>query len=404
MSLIVQKFGGSSVRDAERIRNVAGIIADTYKAGNQVMVVLSAQGDTTDDLIEKAREINPRASKREMDMLLSTGEQISIALCAMALEGMGLSVVSLAAWQVGVHTSSTYSDARIRGIDTERIQRELDKNKIVLVAGFQGVNRFGDVTTLGRGGSDTSAVALAAAFSADLCQIFTDVDGVYTTDPRVAPNAVKLEEITYDEMLELASQGAQVLHNRSVELAKKYHVNMEVVSSLERKPGTKVKEVVNMEKTNIAGVAKDTSIARIAVVGLDHNPGVAFRVFSLLGKANINVDAIIQSIGRDSSKDISFTLPRADVEEAMRVLEEHRSSLRFDHLTVEDKIAKVSIVGAGMMTTPGVAAKMFEALYDANINIQMINTSEIRVSVLIDENDATAAVRAVHDKFFGEQG
>ena len=401
MSLIVQKFGGSSVQDAQRIRNVAGIIADTYRAGNQVMVVLSAQGDTTDDLIEKAREINPKASKREMDMLLSTGEQISIALCAMALEDMGLPVVSLAAWQVGVHTTSAYSDARIQRIDSERIQQELDKNKIVLVAGFQGVNRFGDVTTLGRGGSDTSAVALAAAFGADLCQIYTDVDGVYTTDPRVVSGAVKLEEITYDEMLELASQGAQVLHNRSVELAKKYRVNMEVVSSLEKKPGTKVKEVVKMEKTNIAGVAKDTSIARIAVVGLEHNPGVAFRVFSLLGRANINVDAIIQSIGRDTSKDISFTLPRADVEEATRVLEEQKDALGFDHLTVEDKIAKVSIVGAGMMTTPGVAAKMFEALYDANINIQMINTSEIRVSVLIDEENTTAAVRAVHDKFFG---
>ena len=403
MSLIVQKFGGSSVRDAQRIRNVAGIIADTYRAGNQVMVVLSAQGDTTDDLIEKAREINPKASKREMDMLLSTGEQISIALCAMALEGMGLPVVSLAAWQVGVHTTSAYSDARIQRIDSERIQRELDKNKVVLVAGFQGVNRFGDATTLGRGGSDTSAVALAAAFRADLCQIYTDVDGVYTTDPRVVSGAVKLEEITYDEMLELASQGAQVLHNRSVELAKKYRVNMEVVSSLEKKPGTKVKEVVKMEKTNIAGVAKDTSIARIAVVGLEHNPGVAFRVFSLLGRANINVDAIIQSIGRDTSKDISFTLPRADVEEATRVLEEQKDALGFDHLTVEDKIAKVSIVGAGMMTTPGVAAKMFEALYDANINIQMINTSEIRVSVLIDEENTTAAVRAVHDKFFGDE-
>ena len=403
MSLIVQKFGGSSVRDAQRIRNVAGIIADTYRAGNQVMVGLSAQGDTTDDLIEKAREINPKASKRETDMLLSTGEQISIALCAMALEGMGLPVVSLAAWQVGVHTTSAYSDARIQRIDSERIQRELDKNKIVLVAGFQGVNRFGDVTTLGRGGSDTSAVALAAAFRADLCQIYTDVDGVYTTDPRVVSGAVKLEEITYDEMLELASQGAQVLHNRSVELAKKYRVNMEVVSSLEKKPGTKVKEVVKMEKTNIAGVAKDTSIARIAVVGLEHNPGVAFRVFSLLGRANINVDAIIQSIGRDTSKDISFTLPRADVEEATRVLEEQKDALGFDHLTVEDKIAKVSIVGAGMMTTPGVAAKMFEALYDANINIQMINTSEIRVSVLIDEENTTAAVRAVHDKFFGDE-
>ncbi len=402
MSLIVQKFGGSSVRDAQRIRNVAHIIADAYRAGNQVLVVLSAQGDTTDDLIEKAKEVNPRASKREMDMLLSTGEQISIALCAMALEGMGLPVVSLTAWQVGIHTSSTYSDARIKTIDSERVQRELDKNKIVLVAGFQGINRVGDVTTLGRGGSDTSAVALAAAFDADLCQIFTDVDGVYTTDPRVCSNARKLEAITYDEMLELASQGAQVLHNRSVELAKKYHVNMEVVSSLERKPGTKVKEVVKMEKTNIAGVAKDVSIARIAVVGLEHSPGVAFRIFSLLGKANINVDAIIQSIGRDESKDISFTLPRADVEDALRVLEEQKEALRFDHVTVEDKIAKVSIVGAGMMTTPGVAAKMFEALYDANINIQMINTSEIRVSVLIDENDAAAAVRAVHDKFFGE--
>ena len=402
MSLIVQKFGGSSVRDAQRIMNVAGIIAETYRAGNQVLVVLSAQGDTTDDLIEKAREINPKASKREMDMLLSTGEQISIALCAMALEGMGLPVISLAAWQVGIHTSSAYSDARIKKIDQERIRQELDKNKIVLVAGFQGVNRFDDGTTLGRGGSDTSAVALAAAFHADLCQIYTDVDGVYTTDPRLVPGARKLEEITYDEMLELASQGAQVLHNRSVELAKKYHVNMEVVSSLERKPGTKVKEVVKMEKTNIAGVAKDTSIARIAVVGLAHNPGVAFRMFSLLGKARINVDAIIQSIGRGESKDISFTLPRSDVEEAVKVLESEKEALGFDHITVEDKIAKVSIVGAGMMTTPGVAAKMFEALYDANINIQMINTSEIRVSVLIDEEDAVPAVRAVHEKFFGD--
>ena len=402
MKLIVQKFGGSSVRDAQRIRNVAGIIAETYRGGNNVIAVLSAQGDTTDDLIEKAHEISASPSKREMDMLLSTGEQISIALCAMALEGMGLPVISLAAWQVGIHTSSAYSDARIKKIDQERIRQELDKNKIVLVAGFQGVNRFGDVTTLGRGGSDTSAVALAAAFHADLCQIYTDVDGVYTTDPRIAPGARKLQEITYDEMLELASQGAQVLHNRSVELAKKYQVNMEVVSSLERKPGTKVKEVAKMEKTNIAGVAKDTSIARIAVVGLAHNPGVAFRVFSLLGQAHINVDAIIQSIGRGESKDISFTLPRADVDEAVRVLEEQKASLGFDHLTVEDKIAKVSIVGAGMMTTPGVAAKMFEALYDANINIQMINTSEIRVSVLIDEDDAVPAVRAVHDKFFGD--
>jgi aspartate kinase len=403
MKLIVQKFGGTSVRDAERIRNVAGIIADTYKAGNRVLAVLSAQGDTTDDLIEKAREINPRASKREMDMLLSTGEQISIALCAMALEAMGLPVVSLAAWQAGIHTTSAHSDARIKSIDAERIRRELDQNKIVLVAGFQGVSRFGDVTTLGRGGSDTSAVALAAAFRADLCQIYTDVDGVYTTDPRIVPGAKKLLEITYDEMLELASQGAQVLHNRSVELAKKYHVNMEVVSSLERKPGTKVKEVVKMEKTSIAGVAKDTGMARIAVVQLEHSPGVAFRMFSLLSQASINVDAIIQSIGREDGKDISFTLPKTDVEEAVRLLEEQKDALGFEQLIVDEKIAKVSIVGAGMMSTPGVATKMFEALYDANINIQMINTSEIRVSVFIDEEDVNAAMRAVHDKFFGDQ-
>ena len=373
MKLIVQKFGGSSVRDAQRVQNVAGIIADTYRAGNSVIVVLSAQGDTTDELIEKAKEISDNPSKREMDMLLSTGEQISIALCAMALENMGVPAVSLAAWQVGIQTDRTYSNARIKRIDRERIQSELDRKKVVLVAGFQGVNRYGDVTTLGRGGSDTSAVALAAAFNADLCQIYTDVDGVYTTDPRIVPNALKLPEITYDEMLELASQGAQVLHNRSVELAKKYNVNMEVLSSLERKPGTKVKEVAKMEKNNIAGVAKDTSIARIALVGLEHTPGVAFKVFSTLGQAKINVDTIIQSIGREEFKDISFTLPKTSVPDAVKVLEE----------------------------APGVAAKMFEALYDANINIQMINTSEIRVSVLIDQEDADRAVRAVHDRFFG---
>ena len=401
MKLIVQKFGGSSVRDAQRVQNVAGIIADTYRAGNSVIVVLSAQGDTTDELIEKAKEISDNPSKREMDMLLSTGEQISIALCAMALENMGVPAVSLAAWQVGIQTDRTYSNARIKRIDRERIQSELDRKKVVLVAGFQGVNRYGDVTTLGRGGSDTSAVALAAAFNADLCQIYTDVDGVYNTDPRIVPNALKLPEITYDEMLELASQGAQVLHNRSVELAKKYNVNMEVLSSLERKPGTKVKEVAKMEKNNIAGVAKDTSIARIALVGLEHTPGVAFKVFSTLGQAKINVDTIIQSIGREEFKDISFTLPKTSVPDAVKVLEEAKESLQFDHITVDDKIAKVSIVGAGIMTTPGVAAKMFEALYDANINIQMINTSEIRVSVLIDQEDADRAVRAVHDRFFG---
>ena len=402
MSLIVQKFGGSSVRDAERIQNVAGIIADTYRQGNDVIVVLSAQGDTTDDLIEKAHEINPHPSKREMDMLLATGEQISVALCAMALEGMGLRCVSLAAWQVGIQSSNVHSDARIRRIDSERIRSELDQHRIVLVTGFQGVNRRGDVTTLGRGGSDTSAVALAAAFRADLCQIYTDVDGVYTTDPRIVPNARKLNEITYDEMLELASQGAQVLHNRSVELAKKFRVNLEVVSSLERKPGTKVKEVTKVEKTNIAGVAKDTSIARIALIGLEHNPGVAFKVFDLLGKHHINVDIIIQSIGREESKDISFTIHKKDLEETMQILTDHKGSLKFDHIESDEHIGKVSIVGVGLMSNSGEAAKMFEALYEAGINIQMINTSEIRVSVLLDEADVNRAVKAVHAKFFDE--
>ena len=402
MSVIVQKFGGSSVRDAQRIRNVAGIIAETYLEGNDVLVVLSAQGDTTDDLIAKAEEINSHPSKREMDMLLSTGEQISVALCAMALESMGLPCVSLTAWQVGIQTTAVHGDARIKRIDSERVQAELDQHRIVLITGFQGMDRAGDVTTLGRGGSDTSAVALAAAFRAKLCQIYTDVDGVYTADPRIVPNARHLDEITYDEMLELASQGAGVLHNRSVELAKKFRVDLEVLSSLERKPGTKVKEVTKVEKTTIAGVAKDTSIARIALIGLRHNPGVAFQVFDLLSKHNINVDLILQSIGREDSKDISFTVHEKDLEDAQEILTENQEVLCFDHIEVDGNIGKVSIVGAGLMTNCGMAARMFEALYEAGINIQMINTSEIRVSVLLDEGDVDRAVRAIHAKFFDE--
>lgn len=402
MSLIVQKFGGSSVRDAQRIRNVAGIIAETYLEGNDVLVVLSAQGDTTDDLIAKAEEINSHPSKREMDMLLATGEQISVALCAMALESMGLPCVSLTAWQVGIQTTAVHGDARIKRIDSERVQAELDQHRIVLITGFQGIDRAGDVTTLGRGGSDTSAVALAAAFRAKLCQIYTDVDGVYTADPRIVPNARHLDEITYDEMLELASQGAGVLHNRSVELAKKFRVDLEVLSSLERKPGTKVKEVTKVEKTTIAGVAKDTSIARIALIGLRHNPGVAFQVFDLLSKHNINVDLILQSIGREDSKDISFTVHEKDLEDAQEILTENQEVLCFDHIEVDGNIGKVSIVGAGLMTNCGMAARMFEALYEAGINIQMINTSEIRVSVLLDEGDVDRAVRAIHARFFDE--
>ena len=403
MALIVQKFGGSSVADANKIRNVARIITDTYKQGNQVVVVLSAQGDTTDDLIEKAAEINPNGSKREMDMLLSTGEQISCALCAMAIEGMGYPVISLTGWQAGFRTNSGYGNARIKRVKADRLREELDKNRIVIVTGFQGINKHDDITTLGRGGSDTSAVALAAVLHADLCQIYTDVDGVYTADPRLVPTARKLDEITYDEMLELASLGAQVLHNRSVEMAKRYNVRLEVLSSFSGNPGTKVKEVVKtMEKSHISGVAKDKSIARLALVGLEDTPGIAFKIFSLLAKNKVNVDLILQSIGRSETKDISFTVAKSDMELAARLMEENRDSIQFDHIDVSDDIAKISIVGAGMMNNPGVAAKMFEALFNAGININMISTSEIKVSVLVDVNDAERAVQVIHDRFYDE--
>ena len=405
MSLIVQKFGGTSVADADRIRNVARIITETYRKGHSVVAVLSAQGDTTDDLIEKAQEINPSASKREMDMLLATGEQISISLCAMAIERMGYQAVSLTGWQAGMLTDSSYSSARIKRIRTERIQKELDKKKIVLVAGFQGINKYDDITTLGRGGSDTSAVALAAALHADLCQIYTDVDGVDTADPRPVTGARKLDEITFDEMLELASLGAQVLHNRSVEMAKRYNVNMEVLSSFSGKPGTKVKEVVKtMEKIHVSGVAKDKNVARLALVGLADQPGIAFKIFSLLAKKDINVDIILQSIGRDESKDISYTVARDDAQTAKASLEELKESIGVKSIQVDDHVAKVSIVGAGMAHNAGVASKMFEALYSAGINIQMISTSEIKVAVLVDERDADRAVQAIHDRFFSEFG
>ena len=403
--LIVQKFGGSSVADADKVRNVARIVTETYRKGHSVVVVLSAQGDTTDELIGKAGEINPRASKREMDMLLATGEQISIALCAMAIERMGYQVISLTGWQAGLLTDSAYSSARIKRIRTERIRRELDKKKIVIVAGFQGINKYDDITTLGRGGSDTSAVALAASLRADLCQIYTDVDGIYTADPRHVTGARMLEEITYDEMLELASLGAQVLHNRSVEMAKRYNVNLEVLSSFSGRPGTKVKEVVKtMEKTHVSGVAQDKNVARVALVGLADQPGTAFKIFSLLAKHDINVDIILQSIGRDDSKDISFTVARSDAQAAREVMEENREAIGCRSVEVNESVAKVSIVGAGMVNNAGVACKMFEALFSAGININMISTSEIKVSVLLDERDADRAVQAIHDRFFSEFG
>lgn len=400
MGLIVQKFGGSSVANADRIMNVANIITNTYNDGNMVVVVVSAQGDTTDDLIEKAKEINPEASCREMDMLLSTGEQISISLLAMAIEKLGFPVKSLTGWQAGIQTGSTHGSARINKINKERLENELGKKNIVVVAGFQGINKYDDITTLGRGGSDTSAVALAAALGADKCQIFTDVDGVYTADPRIVKNAIKLDEITYDEMLELASLGAQVLHNRSVEMAKKYRVKLEVLSSLHRDvPGTEIKEVVTVEKMLIKGVTKDNDVARISLVAVPDQPGVAFKIFSLLAANKINVDIILQSIGRNNTKDISFTVSRTNMKHALELLETQCSSLGAAEIQCNDNISKVSIVGAGMQTHSGVASKMFEALSDANINIQMISTSEIKISVLIDINDSERALMVIHDAF-----
>ncbi len=399
MGLIVQKFGGSSVANAERVMNVANIITDTYREGNDVIVVVSAQGDTTDDLIEKAKEINPAASKREMDMLLTSGEQISIALLSMAIEKLGFPVVSLLGWQAGFNTSSAYGTARIKSIKTDRLRAEVDRHNIVVVAGFQGLNKYDDLTTLGRGGSDTSAVAIAAAMHADRCQIFTDVEGVFTADPRKVENAKKLQEITYDEMLELATLGAQVLNNRSVEMAKKYNVEVEVLSSLKRVPGTIVKEVAKMEKMLVRGVTKDTDVARISIKKIPNNPGVAFKMFAKLAQKKINVDIILQSVGRDDTKDITFTVSKENAEEAVKAVLD-TFDIEESNVVCDKEVAKISVVGAGMESHPGTASKMFEALYENDINIDMISTSEIKISVLIDIKDADRAVSAVHRAFY----
>ena len=397
MALIVQKFGGSSVKDRDRIFNVARIVANTHNAGNDVVVVVSAQGDTTDDLIAKAAEITHNPSAREMDMLLAAGEEISISLLAMALNELGCHATSLTGWQAGFRTDRAYTKARITRLETERISSELERNRVVVVAGFQGLNKLDDITTLGRGGSDTSAVAIAAALHADRCQIFTDVEGVYTADPRKVRNTRKLEEITFDEMLELASLGAQVLNNRSVELAKKYNVELEVLSSLNPIPGTVVKEVTKMEGMLIKGVAKDTDVAVITILNVPDEPGTSFKIFGLLAQKNINVDIILQSTGRDGKKDISFTCAESEAETAMRVL---REGAHFDQITCDETCAKVSIVGAGMQSHSGVASKMFEAMSNNNINIKMISTSEIKISCIIDRNDADKAVSAIHEMLF----
>ena len=397
--LVVKKFGGTSVANKERIYNVARRVIEDYKKGNDVVVVLSAMGKMTDELIDMARDINPNTSKRELDMLLTTGEQTSVALMSMAMDVLGVPSISLNAFQVQMHTTSTYGNARLKRIDTERIIHELESKKIVIITGFQGVNKYDDFTTLGRGGSDTTAVALAAALRADMCEIYTDVDGVYTADPRIVTKARKLPEITYDEMLDLATLGAGVLHNRSVEMAKKYGVQLVVRSSLTNEEGTIVKEDVKVEKMLVSGVAVDRSAERISIVGLEDKPGTAFRVFDALAKANVNVDMILQSVGRDSTKDISFTVDGNFGDDALKVLEDNKARLNYEHIEIEKNVCKVSIVGAGMMSNPGVAAKMFECLYNEHINIKMISTSEIRVTVLIDAKDGERAANAIHDIF-----
>lgn len=397
--LIVKKFGGSSVANRERIFNVARRCIEDYKKGNDIIVVLSAMGDTTDELLELAQSINPNVPKRELDMLLTTGEQVSVALMAMAFHSYDIPAISLNAFQVRMHCTARYGNARFKRIDTERIQHELEARKIVIVTGFQGINKYDDYSTLGRGGSDTTAVALAAALHADKCEIYTDVDGVYTADPRIVKNARKIDEIIYDEMLELATSGAKVLHNRSVEMAKKYGVELVVRSSLTSEEGTVVKEVVKMEKMLITGVAADRNTVRISAIGVKDEPGIAFKLFNTLARNNINVDIILQSVGRNGTKDISFTVSEDDLQEALQILEEKKDVLTIKEITYSTDVAKVSIVGAGMLSNPGVAAKMFESLFNSNINISMISTSEIRITVLIDEKDTEKAMIAIHDGF-----
>ncbi len=397
--LIVKKFGGSSLADKEKIFHAARRCMKDYQAGNDVVVVLSARGDTTDELIDLAHTIDPDPRKRELDMLLTTGEQVSVSLMAMAIQSMHVPAVSLNAFQVLMYATSDYGNARIKRIDTERIEHELDARKIVIVTGFQGMNKYEDYVTLGRGGSDTTAVALAAVLHADKCEIYTDVDGVYTADPRVVSNARKLPCVTYDEMMELASFGAKVLHNRSVEMAKKYNVELVVRSSLTEEEGTIIREESKMEEMIVTGVVVDKNTARISIIGLEDKPGIAFLVFDVLAKGKIVVDMILQSVGRDGTKDISFTVAQDQLKEALELLEENKERLTIETISDHPEVAKLSIVGAGMMNDPGVAAKMFECLYNADVNINMISTSDIRITVLIDEKDVDVAMNAVHEGF-----
>lgn len=398
--LVVQKYGGSSVADPDRIRRVAGRVAAVHEEGRDIAVVVSAMGDTTDDLVSLVKEITGLPSDREMDMILSTGEQVSIALLAMALSELGRPVISLTGAQAGIKTDSAHTKARISEIGTNRIREEFNRGNIVVVAGFQGINQAGDITTLGRGGSDTTAVALAVALKADLCEIYTDVDGVYTTDPRIVPEARKLDVVSYDEMLELANLGAAVLHPRAVELAMKYKMPLHVRSSFNNNTGTLVKEAEKMEKALlVTGVVCDHNVAKIGLFNVMDKPGIAYTLFKALADEKINVDMIIQSAMRDERNDISFTCSTGDLKKALAVVDRLQPEIGADGYTYGEGVAKVSIVGAGMVSNPGVAAEMFEALYKEEINLEMISTSEIKVSCIIRAEDSEKAVRALHKKF-----
>ncbi len=400
MALIVQKYGGSSVADAEKIRNVAHRIAKAKEEGNQVVVVVSAMGYTTDNLIKLAYQVNEQPRDRELDVLLSTGEIVTSTLLALALESLGCKAVSLTGAQAGIQTDSTYSRARILRIDTKRVGNELDKGNIVIVAGFQGVTQEMDITTLGRGGSDTTAVALAAGLNADTCQLYTDVEGVYTADPHLIPEARKLKDIGYEEMLELSSYGAKVMHNRAVELGELYNVSILVASSFSDSPGTIICKEASMEVKNKArGIAYDTDVSKVTVVGVPDHPGIAATIFEPLARANISVDTIVQNASINNITDLTFTVTRSDSLKAMSIVEPVVKAIGGKQCVTDSTLAKVSVVGTGMQNTPGYAARMFRVLYEQGINIQLITTSEIRITCIISEDKVKDAVQALHKAF-----
>ena len=407
MALIVQKFGGTSVLDTDRIKNVASRVGKHRLRGDQVVVVVSAMGGVTDNLIRLAGEINPMPSEREMDMLLATGEQTTISLLAMALHSLDLPAVSLTGAQAGIVTDGVHSKAKIQNITPKQVHAMLDEGKVVIVAGFQGQTPDGRITTLGRGGSDLTAIALASALKADLCQIYTDVDGVYTADPRIVQEARKINEISYDEMLEMAATGAKVMQSRSVEFAKKFDVKFEVRSSLNNNPGTIVtQESESMEAVVVRGVALDKNQAKVTLVGVPDQPGMAARVFSTLAGASINIDMIVQNISHGSATpatDLSFTVDKPELAKAQKVIDELQAKVKFAKVIADEDIAKVSVVGVGMRTHSGVAAKVFETLGEHDINIEMISTSEIKISVVVEGKKGEEATRALHTKFFGEE-